>query len=325
MSEFDDFELGDSPRLIIGWRNSEKHLEAFRVKLDEDLKEVLIELCAPSLEAIRNYEERRWENFAALDDEEYFWYKFSDLPNINVKSMRKQPPPENNVEGSGAWDLIDLVKLADELPYVNRARLADGGFTFYAICWNYKGSIVGFVSHMNPVSMMRQGIKYFQFGEVMRKVDAPSFALSAGSDLVVGLSGLAIFNSSAFLTLFGDRSIAFSQVSKDLTSIKKILAKSVRLSAKGENSLKQKSITTQKYARRLSLLPDRLKAITLTPAQLKSVLKKHGVNHKLILENDEFSFEEKDISIFFDAIESRFFKDEFSPEKRKADRFSTRK
>jgi hypothetical protein len=78
-------------------------------------------------------------------------------------------------------------------------------------------------------------------------------------------------------------------------------------------------------ARHLRALPARLEAIDLTAGRLRASLDKHGIDASVILdENDQFSFDERDVATFFDAIESRYFEDDLGGEGRRADRFSTR-
>ena len=124
--------------------------------------------------------------------------------------------------------------------------------------------------------------------------------------------------------MLGEKDVAFAQVSQDIQSVKSALQTSIPLSAKAEASLEKVSKKTQKYAKRLRFLPERLQHATITAPTLRKALKKHHIDPTSILVNNEFSFEERDVGVFFDAIESRYFKDEFSSEERKADRYSTR-
>jgi hypothetical protein len=41
-------------------------------------------------------------------------------------------------------------------------------------------------------------------------------------------------------------------------------------------------------------------------------------------DNDHFSFDQEHVAVFFDAIECRYFEDDLSSERRRADRYSTR-
>lgn len=73
-------------------------------------------------------------------------------------------------------------------------------------------------------------------------------------------------------------------------------------------------------AKRLRLLPGRLDAVSL-----RKIPRKHDVDPDLILDdNDHFSFDQEHVAVFFDAIECRYFEDDLSSERRRADRYSMR-
>lgn len=317
--------LSDGPRLIIGWRNSNKELEGYRVHiLASELTEILANLCIPSLVKIRNYEERPWENFAGLNEEEYFWFPHRLLIKTKRSSKANGTKADHPLATENTAELLKMIQKADDWPYADLSKIAEGKFTFYAICWNVGDKIIGFVSHLNPVSTLKSGLKYFQYGNTLTTVEVPDFALRGDSDLIVGLTGTAIFNKSAFISLVGDVGIPFADVTQDIANLSGALLGSINLSTKAQESLSSKSSKTQKYARRLKLLPARLQTIKLDIRLIKRILKKYGIDHEILIDNNEFSFEEKEVGIFFDILESRYFKDDFSPEERKADRFSTR-
>ena len=77
--EWGDISLDGSPRMLIGWRES-RRLSAYRVRLHQDVNRDLAALCQSAVDQIQNYAERAFENFAELDDDEYFWYAHATLP-----------------------------------------------------------------------------------------------------------------------------------------------------------------------------------------------------------------------------------------------------
>jgi hypothetical protein len=84
-------------------------LAALRVKLHQDVFTELAELCRPALTKAQTYADRPFENFAALDDEQYFWYPHALLP------QRRSRDDPGTAEGDTA-DLVRLVKGVDGLP-----------------------------------------------------------------------------------------------------------------------------------------------------------------------------------------------------------------
>lgn len=316
--------------MLVGRRDSHRRLAALRVKLQRDVFSELAALCQPTVEKLQNYKERPFERFAALDDEEYFWYAHVALPK---HEMSREP-------GNGAStadevgtptvdddtaDLVWLVKHVDGLEPATRDNLDEWRFSFYVICWPHYGSKVGFVSRANPVATLKPGIRYFQYGDAMTVASRPDFALTEGADLVVGAEGTAILSPYSFDTLLGDVEVLSDQVKKDLATARTLLTDTINLTSGAADALLAEASRTRATAKRLRLLPDRLKAINLQAALLRNSLVKHGVDPDLLLdEHDQFSFSRESVPLFFDAVEGRYFEDDLSPERRRADRYSTR-
>ena len=82
--EWREISLEGSPRMLMGWRDRNGRLDAYRVSLHQDVFSDLVALCRPAVDQIQNYVERPFENFAALDDNEYFWYTHSAFPAMSL-------------------------------------------------------------------------------------------------------------------------------------------------------------------------------------------------------------------------------------------------
>lgn len=322
-AEWREINLKQPPRLLVGWRESGRRLDALRVRLHQSVYEELEALCAPAVEQLHNYRERLFENFAALDDGEYFWYPHSDLRGHDFHADESQNPDPSYEDTA---DLVRLVKSVDGLPEATREDLDEGGYSFYSICWPHRRSMIGFVSRMNPLATLKPGFRYFQYGDAMTAVTRPDFALKVGSDLVIGAEGTAILTPFSFETLLGDVGISFDHVKEDVASVKAALTENIALTSDAEEALLEEGARTRSNARRLRLLPERLSVITLNLESLRKSLARHGIDPDLLLdEGGRFSFGRQNIGLFFDAIEGRYFEDDLGGEKRRADRFSTRR
>jgi hypothetical protein len=316
--EWKGISLTGEPRLLVGWREPRRRLDALRVKLHQDVFTELAELCRPAITKIQNYAERPFENFAELDDEEYFWYAHALLP-------QRHPQEDTPTAEDDTADLVRLVKGVDGLPDATRDDLDDPNYSFYSICWPHRNSMIGFVSRMNPVATLKPGVRYFQYGDAMTTASRPDFALKEGADLVIGADGTAILSPYSFQTLLGDVGVSFDHVQKDMAIVRKALAGSINLTPEADEALLAEASRTRGMAKRLRLIPDRLEAIRLDAVSLREILTRHDVDPDLILdENDHFSFDQQHVSVFFDAIECRYFEDDLSSERRRADRYSTR-
>jgi hypothetical protein len=316
--EWRGISLTGDPRMLVGWREPRRRLEALRVKLQQSVFSELADLCRPAVAKIQNYAERPFENFAELDDDEYFWYAHAVLP-------KRQSQEGTPTVADDTADLVRLVKEVDGLPDATRDDLDDPNFSFYAICWPHRNSMIGFVSRMNPVATLKPGVRYFQYGNAMTTARRPDFALREGADLVIGAEGTAILSPFSFETLLGDVGVLFDHVQRDIAAVHEALAGSISLTPGAEAVLLGEASRTRSNAKRLRVLPARLKAIKPNAASLRENLIGHGVDPDLILdENDHFSFDRQNVRVFLDAIDSRFFEDDLSGEHRRADRYSTR-
>ena len=321
--EWREISLEGPPRMLVGWREPHRRLNAYRVALHEDVFSELAALCQPAVAQVQNYKERDFENFAALDDGEYFWYAHAALPGHEfggAGSDGDAPTVENDTA-----DLVRLVKSVDSLQDATREDLDEGGYSFYSICWPHRGSMIGFVSRKNPIACLNPGLRYFQFGNVMRAATRPEFALKQGADLLVGADGTAILSPYSFTTLLGDVGVSFDHVGDDVAAVKTALDTTVRLTPAAEEALLKEASRTRSNAKRLRLLLDRLSKISLDVTSLRSSLTAHDVDPDLLFDaSDNFSFTQKNVGIFFDVIEGRYFEDDLGGERRRADRYSTR-
>lgn len=315
--------------MLIGWRES-RRLNAYRVRLHQDIYGDIAALCQPAVERIQNYAERAFENFAELDDGEYFWYAHASLPSHEPGPATGSATPEVALEDSPTLeddtaDLVRLVKSVDGLQEASRDDIDEEGYSFYAICWPHRVSMIGFVSRVNPMATLKPGYRYFQFGNVLRAATRPDFSLREGADLVIGVEGTAILSPYSFEILLNDVGIRFGRVNGDVATVKEALANTIPMTPEAEEALQIAASRTRSNAKRLRLLPDRLSKISLDTASVRRSLDSHGIDSDLLFDaNGHFSFASQNVGIFLDVIEGRYFEDDLSGERRRADRYSTR-
>jgi len=330
--EWREISLEGSPRLLVGWRERNHRLNAYRVKLHQDVYSELTKLCQPAADQVQTYTERPFENFAALEADQYFWYAHATLPSHELRgatSERDAPTVEDDTA-----DLVRLVKSVDGLQDATRNDLDEGGYTFYTICWPHRGSMIGFVSRINPVATLKPGYRYFQFGDALATATRPDFALREGADLVIGAEGTAILSPFSFETLLGDVGVVFDQVPGDVGAVKTELPDVMQLTPEAEKALLTEASRTRAYAKRLRLIPGRVKQIKEDAASLQRSLTEHlqrsltahDIDRKLIFDAEgHFSFTEQNVGVFLDVIEGRYFEDDLGGERRRADAYSTRR
>jgi hypothetical protein len=328
--EWREISLEGAPRMLVGWRES-RRLHAYRVRLHQDVYSDLAALCQPAVDKIQNYAERAFENFAELDDNEYFWYAHAALPSREFglpaghASLATELQEDSSTLEDDTADLVRLVKSVDGLQEASRNDLDEGGYSFYAICWPHRSSMIGFVSRVNPMATLKPGYRYFQFGNALRVATRPDFSLREGADLVIGVEGTAILSPYSFEILLDDVRVRFDRVNGDAAMVKKALAETIPMTPDAEVALRMAASRTRSNAKRLRLLPDRLSKISLDTASVRSSLNAHGIDPDLLFDaNDHFSFAPQNVGIFLDVIEGRYFEDDLGGERRRADRYSTR-
>lgn len=326
--EWREISLDGPPRMLIGWRES-RRLNAYQVKLHQDIYRDLAALCQPAIDKIQNFTERVFENFAELDDGEYFWYAHAALPSRGLgptidHAIRGPGEDSPDIEDDTA-DLVRLIKSVDGLQEASRDDLDEGGYSFYAICWPHRGSMIGFVSRVNPMASLKPGYRYFQYGNALREATRPDLSLREGADLVIGVEGTAILSPFSFEILLNDVGVRFVRVNGDVAMVKEALANTIPMASDAEEALRIAASRTRSNAKRLRLLPDRLSKISLDAASVRRSLHAHGINPDWLFDpNGHFSFTAQNTGIFLDVIEGRYFEDDLGSERRRADRYSTR-
>lgn len=323
--DWEEIDFTKDPRLLAGWR-IRRRLDAHRFRLERAVFDELRALCEPTVQYLGTAERRDYEQFAALEGgEQFFSYDISAFP---VHPPTQAPPVDQ--PGSPEDDTADLVRLVrtvDALPAITRADMDEGGYTFYAICWPHGGTMVGFVTKTDPMTTLRPGFRYFQFGDALRTADKPDLALKEGADIFVGATQLAILRPSAFNILLGDVDVLREGVSDDIKKLQAALQGSIPLTGTAADAVREEGQRLISYARRLRVLPDRFASMSgLDTTALVNSMQAHGVAPELLLDTQgQFSFGVAQVELFLDVVEGRYFEDDLGKERRRADRFSQRK
>jgi hypothetical protein len=309
-----DVDLTGKPRLLLGWRPAAGQVAGARVPLHDDVFQALRQVATTALEQLAKGDRRPYEPNAVIEQgEEHFFIDANDLPKKGSADL-----PE-------AADLIQLIEDIDQLDSVEAGRLASGRFLFYAVVMLGSDGPVGFVRKVDPAAELRKGIAVFQFADTLRSIAKPDLILYSETDLIVGPPGIAAFSKTPLQTLLSDVQVALQDVPENVKRISDRLRRAIPLSEGSAAALRKYASSRPSAAARMRLLPERLKAIKLNSAKLRKSLRHHGVDASLLIgSNGNFDFGEVEVPMFLDAVEARWFEDDFSGEKRRADRFSKR-
>jgi hypothetical protein len=309
-----DVDLAGKPRLLLGWRPAAGQIAGGRVPLHDDVFESLRQVATTAMERLAKGDRRSYEPNALLEGgEEHYFIDAKDLPKKGSDDL-----PE-------AADLIKLTDDTDKLKAIQSGRLASGKFLFYAVVMPGSEGPVGFVRKVDPAAELRKGLAVFQFADTLRRVTKPDLILYSGIDLIVGPPGIAAFSKTALQTLLSDVQVVLQDVPENVQRVSDALRRTMPMSKGATDALGRYASVRPSAAARLRLLPDRLKAINLDVDKLRKSLRHHGVDASVLVDSKgNFAFGEPEVPIFLDVVEGRWFEDDFSPEKRRADRFSKR-
>lgn len=318
--------VGD-PVLLLGWREGNR-LHAATVPVHDQATPELREICSRAIDEINSRDERPYEQTAQLEaNEQYFSIAIGDLPAPSTRRRKhsqlvvdKKLPEELD----GLADALALIK-AETLDQLHAGRLKQGRFTFYAIVWTQDGGRTAFVRKADPVKTIRQGAVFFRYGDQLKTVEKPDMALFATIDIVITPDRILALDQPAFQHLFSDIGLLLQDVPERVVEISDELAKAIPMTPAATAALLTRSKTRVSYASRLRQLVPRLKAGEFTPQKVREAITKHGEDPKVLLtDDDRFEFTEEQVGPFLDLLEGRWFEDDFSGERRRADRYSKR-
>jgi hypothetical protein len=343
-----DFEK--DPHLVLGWRPMTRRLAAGRVPLRDDVFESLRQVAREALARLGSSRSRSYEPAAELEEsEEHFVVPIGDLPPPQRPPRRQRSARTEtgtaNEAGAGTdehprvepgsdlggtlpdvADLVAIVRQVDDLESIDAGRLAEGSFLFYGIVLPGPAGHVGFVKKTDPVTTLRKGRAYFRYADALVTTARPDLMLYGDVDMVVGPTDIAVFRKSALDQLLSDVRVVLQDVPANVGLVGTSLAAKVPLTAAARDSLEEYCSTRPSLAARLRLLPARIDQIKLTPACVRKALRRHGEDPSLLVNGSgEFDFAGEGVRAFLDVAEGRWFEDEFSSERRRADRYSIRK
>jgi hypothetical protein len=329
MAGWPSIDFDRDPRMILGFRSRSRRLDGRRMDVHEDAFADLRTVCEPTADQLRAATARPYEPFAQLEPtEEYFRVEIDDLPQRPPPRRRGRRQDDGNRTAAhkdldGTADLVRLVRSVDQLEPLG--GLDDAAYTFYAICWPVDGGFVGFVKKHDPRRALTAGRRWFQYGDALRHAEPPDLVLESDIDIVVTSDFVATRNPTAFKHLLNDVQVVLAGVPADVKAVRRRLQRTMPLSGNAAKALEQAARQRVSYARRLNLLPDRIKAIQVDVAKLRKELQAVGVPAGRLLGADEgFDFGVDDVGVFLDVLEARYFDDRLGGERRRADRYSRR-
>ncbi len=343
-----EIDVEKDPRLILGWRPSIRRLAGGRVRLRDDVFRSLKQVSEEALVRLASSRARPYQPTAELEEgEEHFVIPIGELPEPPRRRRRRSRAEGSDAETGTAdgdeaslggaasnacatlpevADLVALTRQVDDLESLDAGRLAEGSFLFYGIVLPGPAGNVAFIRRMDPVAVLRKGRAFFQYADALTAIGRPDFMLYPDVDLVIGPTAIAAFRKSALDQLLSDVRFVLQDVRASVSAVQASLASKVPLTPATQDALEKYCSTRPSLAARLRTLPARIEQIAFTPVLVWKALDRHGEDPSLLVNTTgEFDFAGEEVQAFLDVVEGRWFEDEFSDERRRADRYSIRR
>jgi hypothetical protein len=317
--DWTETDLSGDPRLLLGQRKSSKKIEVHQVQLHEDLFGDLRSIAQSAIEELRRRDAKPYSTFASKTGDDYFDVDVSDIP--RRRDMRKR---EDDPEAYEIASALAMIADTDDHPVMTAEELREADPSLYAIVFESEGDYVGFIRNSPPRRAVRPGLRYFQYGETLRRVAPPDLAIDDEVDLVVAADRCAILSPAAFTTLFGDVGVAFEQVPANVKAMSDALKGVLPLSSGSVTALNARTGRRVSDAKRLHhIVTERRGALKgLTSAELRTLLRRRGLEDAI--QKGEISLTDDNVSDFLDLVEGRLFSDDVTGEERRADTYSPR-
>lgn len=342
-----DLALNGDPRLLLGWRPKQRRLVAQRLEIHEDTFEDLREIAQATLADLAERMARPYEPHAALDgQDEYFALTVDEVPGVQpdgalpkgtsadvstgqiadgqvVSSALDDPSPD---EESNAADLLRLVRTAEQNEPMHPSAIGQRRYLFYAICFGTGDSTTAFVQKADPRRSLRRGHRFFRYHDTLRSAKTPDLVLDESVGFVIHGRQVAITQPPAFTDLLADVGIALRDVPTNVDRIATTLDPVAPLGEDSRHALRTLAGARTSLAGRLHRLQRRLGTLALDTDQVLAATQRHMNDPSKIIDGEgTFTFNDlSGVHTFLDLAEGRLFEDDFTGERRRADRWSTR-
>lgn len=309
-----ELNLDEDPRLVVGFRKGSGLMDCYQIQIHEDTFDEFRQIATGAISRIPNLTRRPYDYFGALEEDEYFSL-------VNTAIPKRSRPTPGSEETAAA---LRLVAHTDQHPPLPADRLRAGlKLNLYMISFPTTSGFLGFIRQTAPHRSIKPGLRYFQYGDTLKKVRHPDFVLDDKIDLIVGPDEVAIFSNTVVQVLFRDVGVVMGSVNGNVDRIAKAHHQHMPLSIEGTEALRHYGRKGPRNAKRLQdLVQYRLTELKSDPAAVIEDLCNHQLDHLVM--NGELVLTDDSIPQYLDYLEGRLFHDDHTHSPRRADRFSKR-
>ena len=309
-----ELNLNEDPRLVVGFRKGSGLIDCYQVQIHEDTFDEFRQIATGAISRIPNLTRRPYDYFGALEEDEYF-----SLANTAIPTRSRRTPGAEETAAA-----LRIVAQTDQHPLLPADRLRAGlRLNFYMMSFPTPTGFLGFIRQTAPQRSVKPGLRYFQYGDTLKRVRQPDFIFDDRIDLIVGPDELAIFSNTVVQVLFRDVGVVMGSVTGNINVIADTHHQDLPLSIEGKEALRNYGNKGPRNAKRLhDLCQYRLTELKSDPAAVMSDLHNHDLDQLIV--NGELCLTEESVSHYLDYLEGRLFHDDHTHDPRRADRFSRR-
>ena len=332
--------LDGEPRFVVGFRKGSGLINCYRVDIHEDTFREFREIARGAIARIPSLTRRPYDYFGALEEDEYFALDIRRIPKRPIRTARKkstlkpaaqvemgldrsQQPSTPGAEEAAAT--LRMVAQTDEHRFLTADELRGGlNLNLYMICFPIDSGFLAFIRRTGPHRSLAPGLRYFQYGDTLKRMRQPDFVLDNRVDMIVGPDEIAVFSDTVVQVLFRDVRLVMGSVDNNVQRLGSAFSEYLPLSSEGVEALRRFANRGPRNAKRLhDLANQRLADLTLGPAAISEDLVSHQLDHLVV--DGELALSDESIPSYVDYLEGRLFHDDHTREPRRADRFSSRR
>jgi hypothetical protein len=323
-------KLGKSARLLLGWRDGRRNLSAQAARMTADVSKEMIAACQRALNDMAQLDRRIYSGIPALEPEQYLSLAIAtgsssggvatNQADALLKLDRMMPE-----EATTTAQLVELINSAfDEDEWLTKDELAFGSWLFYTVVVQLTdGGVAAFVRKYNPQRGLKAGrLRVAANGDTLARFDDPLFNFDFNFDLIIAPDEIAIFNVTAFNSVFADIELAKIHAGEHVTTITSGVVAS--LSGPSEALFRKECEERTSLANRVRRLAHVDYLNRVTTAALRDALQKHGMPADRLGKTKVQLTSRTDVEVFLDLVEGLYYEADFTGEARRADRYSVR-
>jgi hypothetical protein len=333
--EWVSFDLDGDPILVVLVRGTARRLGGRRVPIDQNVYDELRGVAKAAIERVASMKRVDYSPYVGLDEGEYLGLEREAIV-AKARPKRKQSTDGEDANEASIGDetvaILEAVDAADYLEAMGAAAIGDvppESFAGQVICFGTDDARIGFVTRANPRKILKRSL--IPLGKAddsdrLKRVTKPELVLEPTIHAIVTNDEVAVLNPTQFQFLVADATLLADHVPAQVRVIEAAFtARGMKVAQPTLDALTARAQQQPRLARRLDAFADRVGQIDLEALSTGEGFKTQELEASDFMDSTgAIACAPDRLPELLDALEGRFFKDAFSAEERRADRFRRR-